>query len=109
MARKIDTIKVRKKAKIRNGYNQVPHPAQDTIWESEKNTRKDHILEISNLTPGKHSQRAADRKDLVLSSGSRVEADQHCVVVRNRPVTAADEDGLLQGHPGTVVRDSLNS
>ena len=30
--------KVRKVAKIRNRYNQVPHLTQDTTWESDKNT-----------------------------------------------------------------------
>ena len=35
-------MKVRKKAKIRKQYNQVPHLAQDTIWESDKNS----ILQI---------------------------------------------------------------
>ena len=30
--------KVRKKAKTRNRYNQVPHLTQDTVWESDKNT-----------------------------------------------------------------------
>ena len=30
--------KVRKGAKIRNRYNQVPHLTQDTTWESNKNT-----------------------------------------------------------------------
>ena len=29
-------IKVRKKAKIRNRYNDIPHLTQDTIWESDK-------------------------------------------------------------------------
>ena len=29
-------IKVKKNAKIRNQYNQVPHIARDTIWESDK-------------------------------------------------------------------------
>ena len=28
--------KVRKKAHIRNRYNQIPHLTNDTIWESEK-------------------------------------------------------------------------
>ena len=28
--------KVRKVAKIRNQYNQVPHLTQDTTWESDK-------------------------------------------------------------------------
>ena len=31
---------VKKKVKVRNGYNQVPHPTRDTIWESDKNIRK---------------------------------------------------------------------
>ena len=34
--RLIHGIKVKKVAKIRNWYNQVPHLAQDTIWESDK-------------------------------------------------------------------------
>ena len=33
-------VKVSKKAKIRNQYNQVPHLTQDTSWESDKNARK---------------------------------------------------------------------
>ena len=32
--------KVRKKAKSRKRYNQVPHLTQDTTWESNKNTIK---------------------------------------------------------------------
>ena len=33
-------LKVRKKAKIRNRYNQVPHLTQDTTWESDKKTQE---------------------------------------------------------------------
>ena len=33
---------VKKAAKIRNRYNQVPHLTQDTTWESDKNTFKHH-------------------------------------------------------------------
>ena len=40
-------VKVRKNAKIRNPYNQIPHLTQDTIWESDKYTRKHHIQETS--------------------------------------------------------------
>ena len=29
-------VKVRKAAKVRNRYNQVPHLTQDTVWESDK-------------------------------------------------------------------------
>ena len=31
---------VRKKAKIRNPYNQIPRLIQDTIWESDKTKEK---------------------------------------------------------------------
>ena len=44
IVRNLDT-KVRKKAKIRNCYNQVPYTTQDTAWESDKSTRKHHIHE----------------------------------------------------------------
>ena len=32
--------KVRKNAKIRNQYNQVPHLTKDTTWESDKKHKK---------------------------------------------------------------------
>ena len=38
-------VKVRKVAKVRNRYNQVPHLTQDTTWESDKNTIKYHKQE----------------------------------------------------------------
>ena len=44
-------MKVRKKAKIRNSYNQIPHVTQDTIWESDKNTRKHHMQENQEVSP----------------------------------------------------------
>ena len=31
-------FKIRKLAKIRNQYNQVPHLTKNTTWESDKNT-----------------------------------------------------------------------
>ena len=33
-------MKVGNKAKIQNRYNQIPHPTENTMWESDKNTRK---------------------------------------------------------------------
>ena len=42
---------VRKKTKTSNRYNQVPHLTQDTIWESDKNTRKHHIQESQEVNP----------------------------------------------------------
>ena len=44
-------IKVRRKAKIRNWHNQVPHLTQDTIWESDKNTRKHILQESQDVSP----------------------------------------------------------
>ena len=44
-------LKVRKKAKIRNQYNQVPHLTKDTIWESDKSSRKHHIQESQEVNP----------------------------------------------------------
>ena len=40
------TLKVRKKAKIRNQYSQVPRLTQDTVWDSDKKHKKtSHIRE----------------------------------------------------------------
>ena len=38
-------------AKIRNGYNQVPHLTQDTTWESDKTMRKHQIQESQEVSP----------------------------------------------------------
>ena len=43
-------FKERKKAKIQNRYNQVPHLTQDTIWGRNKNTRKHHIQESQEVS-----------------------------------------------------------
>ena len=42
-------INERKKAKIRNQYNQVPHLTQDTVWKSDKISRKHHIQESQEV------------------------------------------------------------
>ena len=44
-------LEARKKTKIRNRYNQVPHLTQDTTWESDKNTRKHHTQESQEASP----------------------------------------------------------
>ena len=49
MARKCHNV--RKNAKIRNRYNQVPHLTQETIWVSDKNTRKRHTQESQEISP----------------------------------------------------------
>ena len=62
--------KVKKKAKIRHQYNQVPHLTRSTIWESDKTTRKHYTQEsqeispLSPLTAGDHKA-ARNRQDIV--------------------------------------------
>ena len=58
--------KVRKKANIRNRYNQVPHLTRDTIWENDKKTRKLHkqeSQEVSHFPAGDHKA-ARNRQDI---------------------------------------------
>ena len=43
--------KVKKKAKIRNRYNQILHLTWDIIWKSDKNTRKHHRQESKEVRP----------------------------------------------------------
>ena len=59
------TIKVRKKAKIRDRYNQVPHLTKDTTWESDKDTRKYHTQESQEVStfPGGDHKAATNIKD----------------------------------------------
>ena len=45
-----NAIKVMKKAKIRNRYNQVPHLTRDSMWESDKNTRKHNTQESIDVS-----------------------------------------------------------
>ena len=43
-------IKISKKAKSWNLYNQVPHPTEETTWKSDKNTKR-HIQESQEVNP----------------------------------------------------------
>ena len=57
--------KVRKKAKIRNQCNQVPHLTQDTLWECDKSTRKQHLqkrLEVSPFPAGEQGCKPQTRQ-----------------------------------------------
>ena len=44
-------FKVRKNVQIRSRYNQVSHLTKETVWESDKNTRKYHIQESQEVSP----------------------------------------------------------
>ena len=70
-------MKVRKKAKIRNRYNQVPHLTQDTILESDKNTRKHHTQESQEFNPfptGDHKV-ARNRNDSMAKTNTNNKID----------------------------------
>ena len=59
-------IKVKKGAKIRNQYNQVPHLTQDTTWESNKNTINitNKSQEVSHFRVGDHKAAMNSRKSM---------------------------------------------
>ena len=58
-------IQERKKAQIRNLYNQlhVPHLTQDTIWERDKHTRKHHIQKSQEVIHSKQVNTRLQRTD----------------------------------------------
>ena len=56
---------IKKRAAIRNRYNQVSNLTQDNTWESDYNTRKHHIQESQEASPfpaGGHNA-AMDRQN----------------------------------------------
>ena len=62
-----NAAKVRKKAKIRNRYNQVPHRTRDTLLEIDKNTRTYHTQESQevSLIPAGDHKAARNRQDSI--------------------------------------------
>ena len=53
-----------KNAKVRFGYNQMPHLTQNTMWESNKNTRKHYIQESQEVSPFPAGDHTVARKRL---------------------------------------------
>ena len=60
------TNEVRKTARIRNQYSQVPHLSQDTKWESNKITLNitNKSQEVSPFSPGDHKAAMNRRKSM---------------------------------------------
>ena len=67
-----NTIKVRKTARIRNQYNQVPHLSQDTKWESNKITINitNKSQEVSPFPSGDHKA-AMNRGESITNKGHK--------------------------------------
>ena len=55
----------KKKTKIRNQYNQVPHETQHTMWESDKNIRKHHTQDVSHFPAANHKA-LGNRQDIII-------------------------------------------
>ena len=41
----------KEEGKNQDRYNQIPHPTQETIWESDKNTKQHHMQERQEVRP----------------------------------------------------------
>ena len=69
----VNTIKDGKKAKIGNRYSKVPHLTQDTVWESDKSTRKHHIQESQGVSTfqGGDRKAACHRQDNIAKTNSK--------------------------------------
>ena len=68
----LNKAKVRKKAKFRNRYNQVPYLTWDTIWKSDKNTIKHHTQEGQEVNPfpvGDH-EAARNKQDSITKTNN---------------------------------------
>ena len=66
-------IKVGRKAKIRNLYNQVPHLTGKCKWESDKNTRINNKQERQEVRPflsGDHKA-AKNRQDSITKTNMK--------------------------------------
>ena len=60
--------KVRKTAKIRKRYNQVPHLTQDTTWESNQKFNKHHQQEVSPFPEGGHKAANMNRRENIINT-----------------------------------------
>ena len=63
--------------KDRETYNQIPHPTLDTIWESDKRTRKHHIQENKEASPftAANHKAARNRQDSILKRNTNNKKD----------------------------------
>ena len=76
-----DVIKVRKKANIRNRFNQVPHLLKDTVWESDKYPRKHHIPESQEVSPfpaGVHKATLHRQEDNMAKTNTKKDPQKKC-------------------------------
>ena len=93
--------KVRKKAKIRNQYNQVPHLTKDTTWESTKNTRNITYKsqEVSPFPAGDHKA-ATDRCESMRDTKTQMIHKRSTALERSVKITGVLKSvSCRQPHP----------
>ena len=76
---KKDSIKEKEEGKgqSRNQYNYIPHLTLETIWEIDKNTRKDHIQELVSPPPAGDHKAARNRQDSITKTNMKHKEDPH--------------------------------
>ena len=69
LSEKVRIVEVRKMAKIRNQYNQVPHLTQDTTWESNTTTINitNKSQEVSPFPAGDHKEAKNRHKSMTIT------------------------------------------
>ena len=99
-------IKVRKKAKIRNRYNKIPHMAQDTISESDKQTRKHHIQDRSAISQ-QVSTRLKEPIKTVIRQNSDVSVTSVTLTLMTNMRFAECQDGMTEKHETQTIKQDL--
>ena len=66
-----DYMKVKKKAKVRNRYNQVPDLSWDTIWESEKIQGSITHTRAKSPFPACDQKAAKNRQDSLIKTNKK--------------------------------------
>ena len=81
-----NTIEVRKRATIRNRYNQVPHLSLDTKWESNKITINitNKNQEVSPFPSGDHKAAMSRRESM--TNTIEVKIEKKCGPDRTSPI-----------------------
>ena len=78
------SIKVNWDANIRSRYNQIPHPTQDTTWESDKNTRKHHTQERQWVFPFSTGDYKATRNRQYSMTDTHETHPQNNLIINNK-------------------------
>ena len=96
-------IKVRKTAKIRIQYNQVPNQSQDTTWESNKNTinTTNKSKEVSRFPADDHKATLNRRKSMRNTKKQKTQ-----MIHKRGTCTALELEGLNWIHGANLTLSS---